>query len=150
MSDAFTGRGFTSFIPFPWLLTFFPIPKERIPVPVTSIPFSQAKIRPIPVLVLPLHDTKEKKASFTNSHRTETSHVWSSHVWRTMNADESDKKKEVFPKPKESWHIFIPRTHGTRFFDRKGPCKQVLFRWTPSICIDFVLNLLFNFLIFFL
>ena len=35
-----------------------------------NIPFSQAKIRPITALLLPLHDTKEKKASFTNSHRT--------------------------------------------------------------------------------
>ena len=43
-------------------------------------------------------------------------------------------KKEVFPKPKVSRHVYIPRTYDTRFyFDWKGPRKQVIFCWRPSI-----------------
>ncbi|XP_015767427.1 PREDICTED: 50S ribosomal protein L28-like isoform X2 [Acropora digitifera] len=40
----------------------------------------------------------------------------------------SQIKKEVFPKPKVSRHVYIPRTYDTRFyFDWKGPRKQVIF-----------------------
>ena len=40
----------------------------------------------------------------------------------------SQIKKEVFPKPQVSRHVFIPRTYDTRFyFDWKGPRKQVIF-----------------------
>lgn len=46
----------------------------------------------------------------------------------------SQIKKEVFPKPKVSRHVYIPRTYDTRFyFDWKGPRKQVIFCWRPSI-----------------
>ena len=39
-----------------YLRTSFPIPSGQIPVPVTPIPFSQPKNRPIPAPILPLHD----------------------------------------------------------------------------------------------
>ncbi|XP_074639719.1 large ribosomal subunit protein bL28-like [Acropora palmata] len=40
----------------------------------------------------------------------------------------SQIKKEVFPRPKVSRHVYIPRTYDTRFyFDWKGPRKQVIF-----------------------
>ncbi|XP_068762765.1 large ribosomal subunit protein bL28-like [Montipora capricornis] len=40
----------------------------------------------------------------------------------------SEIRKEVFPKPKVSRHVHIPRTYDTRFyFDWKGPRKQVVF-----------------------
>ena len=37
---------------------FIPIPSGQIPVPVTPIPFSQPKNRPIPAPILPLYDPK--------------------------------------------------------------------------------------------
>ena len=55
----------------------------------------------------------------------------------------SQIKKEVFPKPKVSRHVYIPRTYDTRFyFDWKGPRKQVIFCWTFRIiiCIASVIN----------
>ena len=40
----------------------------------------------------------------------------------------SEIRKEVFPKPKVSRHVHIPKTFTTRFyFDWKGPRKQVVY-----------------------
>ena len=74
--------------PIPILRTSFPIPSGQIPVPVTPVPFSQPKNRPIPAPILPLHDPHNLLYSTLSPPLTSTGDVFmcNNRCWRDVFA----------------------------------------------------------------